>query len=119
MGYVRHDSIIVTTWNPEGIERALAIARQAGLNVLGPSRPTINGYQTLCVVPDGSKEGWIDSDVGDSRRRDFLAWLEGQGYDDGSSCFEWCAVSYGSDDACANITASAWGGKESDEASSA
>lgn len=108
MGYIRHNAIVVTSWNNEAIEAAACRARNIGLTVLGPSCETVNNYKTLLVCPDGSKEGWADSDVGDQRRSDFREWLNTHRYEDGSTCLHWVEICYGSDDADATIEAHAW-----------
>lgn len=113
MGYVRHDAIVVTSWKREAIEEAAAKARELGLEVLGPSAEVTNGVSTLLVCPDGSKEGWAESDKFDAKRREYLGYLDSVRFDDGSSCLSWAALAYGADDAGAEITAHAW--RRSDE----
>lgn len=111
MGYIRHDAILVTTWNREATDAAANKAREMGLAILGPSDEAMNGYRTLLVCPDGSKEGWDLSDEFDARRKAFVEYLNGVRYEDGETCLEWVAVAYGGDDYRAEITASAWGTK--------
>lgn len=108
MGYIRHNAIIVTTWNAELATATAAEARALGLSVLGPSEEAIDGYRSVVIVPDGSKEGWGDSDLGDERRAALKGWLQSQRYDDGSSPLEWVEVAYGSDDCEASIVDTEW-----------
>lgn len=108
MGYMRHDAIVVTSWKNEAIKAAAAKARECGLEVLGPSGVATNGIRTLLVCPDGSKEGWEESDSFDAKRAAFIAYLNGERYEDNSSCLSWVALAYGSDDAAAEITAHTW-----------
>lgn len=108
MGYIRHNAIVITTWNEANIVAAADKAEEIGLQVLGPAPSVMNGYRSLMICPDGSKEGWVDSDIGDSKRLEFRDWLDAQRYDDGSSNFEWAEIAYGSDDAAAEVTHSAW-----------
>lgn len=108
MGYMRHDAIIVTSWNSEAIEEAAANARECGLQVMGPSDKVTNGIRTLLVCPDGSKEGWDESDAFDRKRAAYLNYLNGVRYEDNSSCLSWVALSYGSDDGEAMVTDHAW-----------
>ena len=108
MGYIRHNAIVVTSWNTDAIEAAACRARNIGLTVIGPSAALINGYRTLLVCPDGSKEGWEESDHGDKSRADFRDWMNQQRYGDGSTNLHWVEVAYGSDDANATIEAHAW-----------
>lgn len=108
MGYMKHNAIIVTSWNQDGIEAAAIKAREIGLTVIGPCEPLVNNYQTILVVPDGSKEGWQESDTGDEHRAAFRKWLGEQVYEDGSSWLEWAEVAFGSDDGTAVVEHHAW-----------
>ena len=108
MGYIRHNAIVVTSWNAAMIEAAACRARNMGLTVLGPSAEAMNNYRTLLVCPDGSKEGWEESDQGDQRRITFRDWLNEQRYEDGSTRLHWVELAYGSDDANATVEAHAW-----------
>ena len=98
MGYIRHHAIVVTgyTGDVEGLH-AVAPGPKSGLG-----DPTLNGYRTFCVFPDGSKEGWPESDVGDAARQRFISLLrECEG-------LEWAEVAYGHDDDGAEIERHAW-----------
>lgn len=105
MGYIRHDAIVVTAWQTKDIEAAAEVARSFGLEVLGPSKPAVNGYQSILICPDGSKEGWRHSDDFDGKRAGFIHWLRNP--EDGI-WLEWCAVAFGNDDGGAEVTAHAW-----------
>lgn len=108
MGYMRHDAIVVTSWNSEAIEEAASVARKLGLQVLGPSDCAMNLTRTLLVCPDGSKEGWEESDAFDAKRSEYIEYLNSVRYDDNSSSLSWVALSYSSDDRDAKITAHTW-----------
>ena len=108
MGYMRHNAIVVTSWSEVSIVAAAQKANELGLQVLGPSDSVINGYCSLLICPDGSKESWLDSNVGEDRREAFRAWLDGQKYDDGSTNLEWVEIAYGDDDRSANVVHTAW-----------
>jgi hypothetical protein len=109
MGYIRHNAIIVTSWNQDRLALAAFQARSIGLAVLGPSPPTNpNQYVSMLVCPDGSKEGWAESDSGDERRAEFRQWLDSQRHEDGSTPYEWAEIAYGSDDRKAEVVAVAW-----------
>lgn len=101
MGYMRHHAIIVTSWD----EALLKTAHSEALNVFGDGAVSpllaegVNGDRTFLVGPDGSKEGWPESDQGDTRRARFVDWLRAQTDDeDGSSTLCWVEVQYGDDD---------------------
>jgi hypothetical protein len=108
MGYIRHNAIVVTSWHSDATKAAAQQARDIGLLVLGPSDKAVNGYSTMLACPDGSKEGWIESNTGDRQRKAFRDWLETQRFEDRSSNLEWVEIAYGSDDREATIVASAW-----------
>lgn len=109
MGYIRHNAIIVTSWGEASIHNAAEMAKTMGLQVLGPSEKAINGYRTMIICPDGSKEGWSDSDLFEERRTRFKDWLIGHRYEDNSSSFEWAEIAYGRDSGTAEIIAHEWG----------
>jgi hypothetical protein len=100
MGFIRHHAILVTGLGLE-VEEAATKAREFGLEVLGPSGLAMNGFQTLLVCPDGSKESWDTSDVFDARRGQFLAYLRPR-------TLSWLEVAYGNSDRTAKVTAHAW-----------
>ncbi len=99
MGYIRHHTIVVTSWG-EHIQPAHAKA--LGLFGLGAVSPIIdsdrNDYRSFFVAPDGSKEGWDESDDGDTRRAAFIDWLRAQYYGDGSTSVSWVEVQYADDE---------------------
>ena|SRR4249919_327976 len=103
MGYILHNAIVVTAWQEEAARALADYAAEIGAEAL-IGKPQINGYITVCITPDGSKEGWSNSDDGDSRRNQIVTWLGAHpGW-----YFEWCEVAYGSDDATAEVTRDAW-----------
>jgi hypothetical protein len=111
VGYIRHNTIVVTSWNEKLLEEAAAYALSLGLQVLGPSDLAMNRYRTLCIAPDGSKEGWATSDNADDHRRLFREWLRAQTYGDGSTALEWFEAAYGNDDETVATVTSAWAGE--------
>ncbi|GAA5172988.1 hypothetical protein [Viridibacterium curvum] len=108
MGYMRHDAIVVTSWKREALIEAAQHAVAIGLDVIGPSEDATNGIATFLVCPDGSKEGWEESNLFDGLRATFLKYLNGVRHEDNSSCLSWVAIAYGSDDQGAEITAHTW-----------
>lgn len=98
MGYMRHHGIVVTSFSDEKIREAHKAAKNTGLTLTNLVRSPVNGYSTFFVCPDGSKEGWWDSDNGDSQRGSFIKWLEGERYEDGSTIFAWAEIQYGDED---------------------
>lgn len=95
MGYMRHQAIIVTgpaedNHGINGINMRVVRAKivsiangfkdvggQAAVCAVTQCTPTsMNGYSSLLVAPDGSKEGWEISDLGDKTRNAIIIYLE-------------------------------------------
>lgn len=75
MGYYCHHTIVVIGWNADKVREAHAFAGLTGAQVSAIGTSAINGWTSFFVHPDGSKEGWADSDAGDERREHIKAWL--------------------------------------------
>jgi hypothetical protein len=97
MGYMRHHAIVVTSWSEAAIRQAHATASRIFPWVSPLSPEVVNGYRSFFVPPDGSKEGWDESDAGDRRRAEFKAWIREQDFDDGSNYLAWFEVGFGED----------------------
>jgi hypothetical protein len=67
MGTINHDAIVITSWKPELVASAVAKATALGLQVLGPSTPVTNSFSSCLICPDGSKEGWPESNDYDAK----------------------------------------------------
>ena len=75
MGYINHHAIVCTAWDKKSILSLHEKAKEIfGQQVSELIRSPINGYVSFFVAPDGSKEGWEESDIGNKRREDFLKW---------------------------------------------
>jgi hypothetical protein len=72
---------------------ASAIFPKGQVSNLSP--PLVNGARSFCVFPDGSKEGWGESEKGDADRSRFIAWLDRRRYGDGSTPYTWAEVEMG------------------------
>jgi len=100
MGYMRHHMIVVTTYDiplmQKAHERATALFGASGVTSIMVS--PVNHYHSFFVPTDGSKEGWSDSDDGDARRAEFVAWLNAQRWEDGSTSLKWAEVQYGDEE---------------------
>lgn len=99
MGYMRHHAIIVTSWNEKNLFKVHIKARRIFGDDLVSNivKSLINDYQSFFIAPDGSKEGWEDSDIGDMKREAFIKSLDNFRYEDGSSPLDWVEVQYGDD----------------------
>lgn len=74
MGTINHDAIIVTTnrLTIAAVARAEAVRLELPCSDLVES--PVNGYVSFLIAPDGSKEGWQDSDTGDVARSAWIKW---------------------------------------------
>ena len=107
MGYMVHHMIVVTSYDEQLIQQAWSRAREifcvprmaAGkhMQVTDILTSPVNHYYTFFVPPDGSKEGWSDSEDVDARREEFITWLNAQRFEDGSTSLKWAEVQYGDD----------------------
>lgn len=108
MGYISHNAIVVTSSDQTILAKVMAWAIDLKMAVSGVVTSPMNGYRSFLVAPDGSKEGWHDSDLGDQRREALIAYFKTLRYADGSSSLEWAEVDYGSDDNTALIAHHEW-----------
>ena len=103
MGYMAHHAIVVTSYNKKLIIKAHTFAKKFCTNVTEITSPAMNSYRSFMVAPDGSKEGWEESDQGNRDRNNFIEWLNKQKYEDGSSALKWVEVMFGDDDDRASL----------------
>lgn len=96
MGFIRHDAIAVTAWDRRRANKAKRKAASLGLPVTTVSASVINGYCSFLICPDGSKEGWPDSDEGDRKREEWIKWVRDPKQKE--LYLDWSHVSYGGDD---------------------
>ena len=96
MGYMKHHAIVVTSWDDELLQKAHAKALEIFDQVAPITPPVINGYVSFLIAPDGSKEGWGDSRVGDEKRGEFIEWVDSKRYDDGAA-IDYVEIQFGDD----------------------
>lgn len=97
MGHTRHNAIIVTSWDAKALKEAHEKAKGIFPSVSSITTQQCNGYASFLVPPDGSKEGWGESENGDRHRLEFISWMAIRQYD-GHSNLTWVEVQYGDDD---------------------
>lgn len=78
MGYIKHHAIIVTA-----DEANIKILHKTAVSIFSEQVSSIvcspvQATYSFLVGPDGSKEGWDESDIGDAKRRQFIEYLERQ-----------------------------------------
>ena len=104
MGYMKHHTIVVTSWDDDLIESA---HRKAGeifdRSISGIIQGRANGYRSFFIPPNGSKEGWELSDKNNRQRREFTSWLDEQKHGDGSTSIKWVEVQFGDERGLAKI----------------
>lgn len=80
MGYIAHRTVVVTGYLGQGIaiahKKACEIFRKRLVSDIVPG--TTNSSRSFFIAPDGSKEGWSNSNDSDEMRENFLDWIEGQ-----------------------------------------
>ena len=98
MGYDRHHAIVVTAFREEDIvaAHAKALATFHEYQVSPIQKAPVNDWWTFFVGPDGSKEGWSDSDAGDEARANFVSWIAAR-YETGGFYADWAELQYGDD----------------------
>ncbi len=98
MGYIRHHAIAVTS----GIDELLKKAHDKAKLIFEDRTSEIlkgvtNNYNSFFIAPDGSKEGWEESQTGDNQREEFVKWINEQAYEDDSNSLAFCEFFYGDD----------------------
>ena len=98
MGIINHNAIIATTWDNKEIKRLKKWIGKLERNdqfhfILGQA--FTNSYQTIVLVPDGSKEGWDESERWDNIREKFIKELDKGAYDDGSNSWDYVEIGFG------------------------
>lgn len=107
MGYFLHLVVISPLAEPIAAAHAKAKELFAGTGhrlgeVSDISTTPINAVCSFMVGPDGSKEGWPESDEGDAAREAFIAWMNE------STSLKWAEVAIGSDDEDDSDLVSSW-----------
>lgn len=104
MGYIRHHSIVVTSWDDVKFNKIYIKARSIfGSLVSDIIQSNINGYKSFFIAPDGSKEGWEESNTGDIKRNTFIKNIDKFKYCDGSNSIRYCELFYGDDEGKSEI----------------
>jgi hypothetical protein len=97
MGYIKHHGIAVTSYGKD-----ICKAHKKAKKIFGDRTSEIlnsemNNYQSFFIAPDGSKEGWEESNAGDNQRKSFVKWVNKQAFKDGSNSISFCEFFYGED----------------------
>jgi len=98
MGTIQHNAVIATTWDNEKFDAMIEWINQLSdreKELFVARKSWVNSYRTIILTPDGSKEGWPESDAGDNLRNRFLTRLHRDGYEDGGNCWDFVHIGYG------------------------
>lgn len=92
MGTIHHNAIIATGYEEDvpKFQQWLASYDGERPNPIAVTEQATNGYQTIIIAPDGSKEGWGTSNNGDAFRAAVIDYLK--------SCddaWDWVEIGYG------------------------
>ena len=98
MRIINHNAVLATTPYDKCITSitdwiSKLDAHEKQLFIISPAQ--INGYITVIMIPDGSKEMRPESANGDNLRQRFIDRLLTYNYSDGSSPWEFIEVGYG------------------------
>lgn len=108
MGVMNHNVVAATTWDAKRFADAWAwveaLPDKSRRLFLADAAPGINGYRSIVLLPDGSKEGWTESDQGDVLRATFMERLRMDDHCDGSSPWDFVEVSFGEFGAAVTVT---------------
>ena len=99
MGYIKNHAIIVTSYDNEAVEKAHKEAIKLFGEIVSNIRPSaINDHSSFAILPDGSKEGWAESDNHDDLRKQFREWTKTLDFEDGSNPLKWVEVWFDEED---------------------
>lgn len=94
MGYIRHDAIVVSGWCERRTQKAHEKAVEIGLLVTPIVISKVNAQRSFLIAPDGSKEGWPDSESGDAQRAEWIEWAKKEP----ELWIDWAHVNFGGDE---------------------
>lgn len=95
MGTIHHHAMILTSYKEDAVRQAHAEAFRLGMTISDVVASPANGYSSFAVFPDGSKEWWDDSNIGNQRRKELQSWIDGDAYEGGDHHIEYVIVSFG------------------------
>ena len=104
MGDIKHHAIAVTS----GVDDLLKKAHDKAIEIFKDQtseilQSTTNSYKSFFIAPDGSKEGWEESQIGNKKRATFVKWINNQADDDGGNSLSFCEFFYGEDNGYSKI----------------
>lgn len=93
----QHHAIIVTSFNEEKIKKIYKKTLRLFENKLVSNlvEGVSNTYFSFFIAPDGSKEGWLESQIYDEKRKKLIKYIDSFKYSDGSNAIQYVEVSFG------------------------
>lgn len=98
MGYIRHHTIIITSFDHKTILEVTREAKKIFSSLVSNVIKSMNGFESFFIAPDGSKEGWEDSDFADRGRKQFIKFIKSKTCMDGSNPISFVEIFYGDND---------------------
>lgn len=98
MGFIKHHGMVITGYDDGDIAEAHRFAGLCELNPTPIMQSPSNGFKTFFVPPDGSKEGWEHSQLGDENRARFKKFLRRR-----QIYLDWAEITYGGDDGYCSV----------------
>jgi len=98
MGYMLHHTIVVLTGNRATVVGLHKIATNLGLCPSYIHESMVNEYYSFFIPPDGSKEGWPESNAMDKAREEFIREIKSLGWQ-----ASWFHAEFAGDDRQYNI----------------
>jgi hypothetical protein len=99
MGVINNNAIIATTRSDEkaaGFQSWIdSELSEKERELIVRTGSWVNGFHSFAVMPDGSKEGWEESDAGDAVRERVVTRLGEDNDENGSSPWKWVEVGFG------------------------
>ncbi len=92
MGIENHNAVIATTWCDEKADDLREWLNNLDVyerKLFASAGSWCNGYRTFIMVPDGSNEGWEESNKGNLLREKFINFLKNTGH------WDWIEVGFG------------------------
>ena len=97
MGYIKHNAIVVTGWNEKQMDKVHKKSIELGNLTSNIVNGAVNGFISFFVAADGSKEGWEESNKGDTAREELIKYINSLKYNDSSNSCHYIEISYSDD----------------------
>jgi len=98
MGVIRHHAMVITFCDELEVKQIRKFAKEIGCSVTKVKESTANTYYSFAILPDGSKEGWDESNDGDERRAKVIEYLQEK-----NKTIDWVEVEFGGNSDAATV----------------